>query len=296
MASIGFIGLGAMGLPMAKRLCATGHAVRAAVHVNPAPARELEKLGGSILPGLVDVVSGVDVVVSILPGDEQLKAVYLDPSVVERLSPKTLILEMTTATPAVMKEIAAHLETEGAMVLDAPVSGGVKGAADGTLTIICGGAKDVYEKALPILSCLGTKIPLVGGMGAGKALKAVNQLLVGINTIAVAEALALAREMDIDLEAMRDVVSSSSGNSTAFGSKFPLMVAGDFSPRFTSRLMRKDIDIALSEGRNIALPLSSLARNLYKLMPAEADSLDFSSIAGLYSVERHEKSHADPMC
>lgn len=282
MASIGFIGLGAMGLPMARRLCAAGHTVTATVHVNPAPAEELKKLGGIIVPELADVVSGVDIVVSVVPDDAHLRAIYLDSSTAERLSPKTLVLEMTTATPAIMQDIAAHLEAKGAMVLDAPVSGGVKGAADGTLTIMCGGAKDVYEKALPILGCMGAKMPLVGGMGAGKALKAVNQLLVGVNTVAVAEALALARKMGIDLDAMREVVSSSSGNSAAFVNKFPSMVAGDFNPRFTSKLMRKDLGIALSEGKEVALPLSSLALNLYTMMPGEADLLDYSVIAESY--------------
>lgn len=283
MASIGFIGLGAMGLPMAKRACEAGHAVKVAVHKNPAPAREIATLGGTIVADITEVVSGVDAIVSILPGDEQIAGILLAPAVAEAIAPGTLLLEMSTASPTLMRSVAAFLEPKGVAVLDAPVSGGVRGATEGSLTIICGGKTAVYEAALPLLRTFGAKFPLVGGVGDGKALKAVNQLLVAVNTIAVAEALALARNMGVDPASLRDVVSSSSGNSAAFANKFTSMVANDFSPRFTATLMRKDVDIALAEAAGIDLPLAELARRLYRALPPDADCLDYSVIAQKYA-------------
>lgn len=282
MASIGFIGLGAMGLPMAKRLISAGHDLAVFVHKNRAPAEELEKLGGKIVSGVAELVADAEVIVSIIPDDAQLEALFLSPEVLNALRPGTLVIEMTTATPAVMQKIAGVLEEKGARVLDAPVSGGVKGASEGTLTIICGGNQAVHETALPILLAMGAKAPLVGGMGAGKALKAVNQLLVGVNTVVVAEALCLARKLGVDPDAMRDVISTSSGNSAAFGNKFASMSKGDYTPRFTGKLMRKDIGIALAEGKDLALPLTVLANHLYEMLPPEADDLDYSAIAELY--------------
>lgn len=285
MTSIGFIGLGAMGLPMAKRLLAAGHALTVSVHKNRAPAEEIGKLGGRIAASISELVTEAEVVVSIIPDDAQLEALFLAPEVLHALRPGTLVIEMTTATPAVMRKIAEALAARGANVLDAPVSGGVKGAADGTLTIMCGGDAAVYAAALPILQHLGAKTPLVGGMAAGKALKAVNQLLVGVNTVVVAEALCLARKMGVDLEVMRDVISASSGNSTAFMNKFQNMVNADYTPRFTGKLMRKDIGIAMAEGRDLALPLTVLANHLYGMMPPEMETLDYSAIAALYTTK-----------
>lgn len=286
MAAIGFIGLGAMGLPMARRLCESGHQITVAVHSNPTPAKEIEKLGGRIVDGFADVVAGAEVIVSIVPGDPQLEALFLSPGAADNIRPGTLLLEMTTASPATMRRVGSYLTARGVDVLDAPVSGGVKGAKDGTLTIICGGEARVYDAAMPVLRCVGARFPLVGGVGAGKGLKAVNQLMVAANTIIAAEALALAREMGIDPDMVRDVVSTSSGNSAAFGNKFESMSKGDFSPRFTTPLMRKDLSIALMEGANIALPLATLAGQLYAMLGPETDRLDYSVIAELYRAKQ----------
>lgn len=283
MATIGFIGLGAMGLPMAKRLLGAGHSLNIAVYSNPAPVKELEDLGATVVPDFIRLAESSDVIISILPADKQVRDLFMAPAMLGAMKPNTLVIEMTTATPAVMREVAEQLENAGMRVLDAPVSGGVKGAAEGTLTIICGGNEAVYADALPILAAMGSKTPLVGGMGSGKALKAVNQLMVGVNTVIVAEGLALAREMGIDLEIMREVITSSSGYSAAFGNKFASMAAGDYSPRFTTALMHKDMSIALTEGKDLALPLANLANRLYEMLGPEDQNKDYSIIADLYT-------------
>lgn len=282
MATIGFIGLGAMGNPMAKRLLHAGHSLNVAVHRNPAPAKGLEKLGAVIFPDFAALVSASDIIVSILPADAELRDFFQNSAIRDAMKPGTLVIEMTTATPAVMRDVAKWLESAGIRVLDAPVSGGVTGAAEGSLTIMCGGSESVYAEALPVLSAMGAKMPLVGGMGSGKAIKAVNQLLVGVNTVVVAEGLALARKMGVDPDALREVIASSSGYSAAFGNKFASMVAGDYSPRFTTTLMHKDMGIALAEGKDMALPLAHLANHLYEMLGPEDQDKDYSIIADLY--------------
>lgn len=282
MATIGFFGLGTMGLPMAKRLCQAGHTLLVAVHTNPAPVEEIAALGARVAASAAEVAAGADTVISIVPGDAQLRELFFDSPVSRAMRPGTLLIEMTTTAPATMRQVAAHLEQQGVAVLDAPVSGGVRGAAEGSLTIICGGDSPVHARALPILTALGAKVPLVGGIGAGKAMKAVNQLLVAVNTVAVAEGLALARKMGVDLSAMKEVVSTSSGNSAAFGNKIESMMREDFSPRFTTALMRKDLRIALDGADDIPLPLAALTGDLYAMLGPAADTCDYSCIATLY--------------
>lgn len=282
MASIGFIGLGAMGLPMARRLCAVGHSLKVAVHSNPAPAKEIEALGGTVAGDFAAVMRDVEYIITIVPEDTQLRALFLSPDTVGGIAPGTVLIEMTSSTPSGMQEIAAALSARGVSCLDAPVSGGVKGAANGTLTIICGGEKTVFDKARPILDAMGEKVMLVGALGAGKALKAINQMLVGVNTVVAAEALALARKLEIDLDIAFDVIRASSGASTAFTNRFKRMAGKDFAPAFKLALMRKDIRIALGEAAGIAMPVTSVAYQLFQMMDKADDDLDFGVISKLY--------------
>ncbi len=282
MASIGFIGLGAMGLPMAKRLCAAGHNLKVAVHSNQAPVKEIEALGGTVAANFAELMRGVEYIITIVPEDAQLQALLLNPDNTAGIAPGTVLIEMTSSTPSGMKEIAAAFAARGVSCLDAPVSGGVRGATDGTLTIMCGGEKAVFDKARPILDAMGSTIVLVGGMGAGKALKAVNQMLVGVNTVIAAEALALARKLEIDLDVMFDVVRASSGASTAFTNRFKSMAARDFAPKFKLALMRKDIRIALGEAAGIAMPVTGVAYQLYQMVAKADEQLDFGVISTVY--------------
>lgn len=282
MASIGFVGLGAMGLPMAKRLCAAGHKLKVAVHNNPAPVKEIEALGGTVVGDFAAVMRDVEYIITIVPEDAQLRALFLNPDIMDSIAPGTVLIEMTSSTPSGMKEIAAALSAKGVSCLDAPVSGGVKGAADGVLTIICGGTKAVFDKARPILDAMGEKIMLVGGMGAGKTLKAINQMLVGVNTVVAAEALALARKLEIDPDIAFDVIRASSGASTAFTNRFKRMASKDFAPTFKLALMRKDIRIALGEAAGIAMPVTSVAYQMFQMVDEADEDLDFGVISKLY--------------
>lgn len=282
MASIGFIGLGTMGLPMAKRLCSAGHSVKVAVHKNLEPANAVAGLGGIIVPSFADVVRDVEYIITIVPEDTQLRELFSNEAVVGGIRPETILIEMTSSSPQGMKELAALLAKRGIACFDAPVSGGVAGAVNGTLTIMGGGDAAVLAKIEPVLKIMASKIILAGGMGAGKATKAVNQMLVGVNGAMVAEALALARKLEIDPEVMFDVISFSSGNSAAFSNKFKKMVQKDYSGGFKSTLLRKDMRIALAEAGDIPLPLTGLAYQMYQMISAADADADFSVVSKVY--------------
>lgn len=283
MKNIAFLGLGRMGLPMAKRLVAAGYSVKTAVHKNPAPAEELRALGASICGSPREAVRGADLVITILPADREIEQVLLDPAVFEAVEPGAAIVEMSTAAPGCVRRLAERYAEKGVGFFDAPVSGGVKGAVEGTLTVIGGGDAALLEEIRPVLGRMATKIFLVGGVGAGKAVKSINQIMVSTNTLVVAEALGYARRLGIEPEKMFEVVSASTGTSAALTAKFSKMVAEDFAPGFTLALMKKDLKIALSEAGELALPLVTLARQIYLMLGEEYEDRDYTVVSKLYA-------------
>lgn len=283
MSTIGFLGLGAMGLPMAKRLCAAGHRLVVAVHSNPAPVKELEALGAKAVAGPTQVVTEAEYVISILPEDKQIREVLLAPEVMAAMPSSAILVEMSSARSATVEEVAAAYSGKGVRVLDAPVSGGVTGAEEGKLTIMCGGEAAVLETVRPLLEIMGSKIHLVGGMGAGKNLKAVNNMLGAANTALVAEALSLVRKMGLDPEIAHQVISPSSGQSYNFDHRFKRMAEENFAGGFKLWLMIKDMRIALSEADGVSMPLSSLAYQLYQMADEADRDLDSSAVSRVFS-------------
>ena len=243
MKNIAFFGLGRMGLPMAKRLIAAGYSLKTRVHKNPAPAWELRDLGAVVSELPQEAVRGADLVITVLPADKEIEQVLLDPAVFEAIRPGATILEMSTSTPECVRKIAGRYAEKGVRFFDAPVSGGVKGAAEGTLTVIGGGDAALLEDIRPVLEQMAKKIVLVGGVGDGKAVKSINQIMVSANTLIVSEGLRYTRHLGIDPEKMFEVISASTGASAALAAKFHKMTAGDFSPGFNLGLMKKDLNI-----------------------------------------------------
>ena len=286
MKRIAFFGLGRMGLPMARRLLLAGHTLRIALHSNPAPVAELQKLGALVADSPAEAVSGAEIVLSILPGDGEIEALLLSPEVQEGIHPGTILIEMSTATSRCAERLAEVYRQKGVSVLDAPVSGGMKGAEEGTLTIIAGGDSAALEAVRPVLDVLASKIFHVGDAGAGKAMKAVNQMIVGANAVIVSEALRVARHHGMDLEKVYEVSSSSTGASPIFLSKFQKMAGEDFTPGFTIALMKKDMKIALAEGAPCPLPMASLAYALYLMIGEEGERQDFSVVSTLFRGNR----------
>lgn len=283
MAKIAFLGLGAMGLPMAKRMCEAGHELRVVVHQNPEPAQIIAAAGGKIAASVAEAVRDAAYVISILPEDRQVEETLLVPETMQAIGANAAIIEMTSATPSMMRRLAAAYAKQGVRCLDAPVSGGIAGAANGKLTIMCGGDAALLEEVRPLLDVLAAKVYLVGDVGTGKAIKAVNQLIAASNAVIVAEALALAKSQGINLELMYEVVGASSGNSYTFANKFKKMVADDYATGFKLALMKKDMRIALAEAGGLSMPATSLAYQMFQMLGEECRDLDFSVVARLFN-------------
>ena len=278
--NIAFIGLGAMGLPMAKRLLAAGFTVKSAVHRSKTAAEEFAAAGGLVLPGFADAVKGVDLIISIVPGDVELSALYGAPEFFAAVPDGAAILEMTSCAPSTMKKIVTDYRSKTTAIIDAPVSGGTAGAASGGLTIFAAGDAALIAELGPVLNVLG-KTRQLPEAGDGKTLKAVNQMLAAINMVAVAEAFALAKKLGLDPDKMGEIVKESSGGSYVFANKFPKLARGDFSGGFKFSLMKKDLDIARNEAKGMRLPLLDLAGSVYDSYSGPGN-LDFSVLGTLY--------------
>jgi 3-hydroxyisobutyrate dehydrogenase-like beta-hydroxyacid dehydrogenase len=270
--SIGFIGLGSMGKPMAENLIKAGYSLTVVYHRNKAPAEELAATGARITHSIQELAESSEVVVTILPKDEQMLEVYTAPDgLLAHLKPGAVCIEMTSSKPDTVKAIQLAAAEKGIQVLDAPVSGGVAGAQQGTLSIMVGGDRELLEDCRPILEAMGSKIFYTGEVGSGKAIKMINQLLNAGNTYIASEALYLARQLDLDLGLLTEVIQNSSGDSFVFRnavSKF--MVPERFEGGFKLDLMTKDIrlNVDQADDSGIQLPISSELLRIYEEVSA----------------------------
>lgn len=275
---IGFIGLGAMGLPMARNLQQSGYELHVTAHSNRKPVEELTANGAVEHASAADIVANCDVLISILPTDNEIESVLLSEAVLNQFTSNKRLIEMTSGSPGMMKKLHAIYQEKGIPVLDAPVSGGTAGAENGTLTVMVGGNASVLEESRPIIMAMAEKVYLVGAIGAGKAIKAINQMLAGIHMIASAEAVALAEELEIDKEQLRNVIGSSSGASWMLNAKLDSLTERNFEPGFKLKLMKKDVKIAVDEASNLDLPFAATALQLYESYEDEYGELDFSAV------------------
>jgi 2-hydroxy-3-oxopropionate reductase len=243
---IGFIGLGIMGRPMAHHLVAAGYPLR--VHSrSPGPVEQLVAAGAVAAATPADVASASDVVITMLPDTPDVEQVVLGPAgVASAPRPGLILVDMSSIDPTVTRRIAARLEGLGVAMLDAPVSGGERGAIDATLSIMVGGPADTFAAVEPILSTLGRTIVRVGDAGAGQVAKACNQLVVGSNIEAVAEALALAARAGVDQRAVREVLLGGFAGSRVLEAHGMRMIESAFEPGFRVRLHAKDARIVRS--------------------------------------------------
>lgn len=282
--TIAFVGLGAMGLPMAKRLAQAGFEVRSVMPrtlENQRAGRELEACGGRIFATYAEAVRGIDLILSILPDDAALENVYLDPELFAAAPEGVRILDMTSCTATALKKVAAHWAAKNAVVVDAPVSGGVGGAQSGGLTIFAAGDDNAVAQLAPVLAVLGTNVFRLPSIGDGKSIKAVNQMLAAVNAVAVAEAFTLARKLGLDLEKTYEIIRVSSGTSYVFDHKFMKIATNDYSSGFKFKLMKKDLGIALNEAKGLPVPLTTLASSIYDKCTGNDDK-DYSVLATVY--------------
>lgn len=283
---VGFIGLGAMGRPMAKRIKAAGFDL--AVYDVVAPAvEEMTALGAAAKANPGEVAAYADVICSSLPNSAILKDVMLgENGVVNALKPGSLVIDLSSVEPHVSRQLAEAVRAKGGAMIDAPVSGGVVGAENGALTIMVGGKKEDLEKAEEVLKHLGKKVFHVGESGAGQAIKLVNNLLLGANMAAAAEALTLGKKLGLTPEAMLDIISQSSGASYAMSAKAEKFIfKGSFDPGFAVELQYKDLELAISTAKSLSvpLPMANMAQQLYEIAKASGRGReDISSVIKFY--------------
>jgi 3-hydroxyisobutyrate dehydrogenase len=258
MATIGFIGLGIMGTPMAGRLLAAGHQV-AVYNRTEARARPLGERGARIARDPADAAAGAEYVISIVTDSPDAEAVLLGPrGAVEGAQPGALFVDMSTIAPAAARAIGSKLGARGIGFLDAPVTGGDVGARAGTLSILVGGAASALDRARPIFESLGKRITHCGPIGAGQAMKACNQILCALNLIGVVEALHLAEASGLDRQQLVEALSAGAGGSWALEKLGPRIAAGDFDPGFMIRLIQKDLRIVQAIASDAHLPLDGV--------------------------------------
>jgi L-threonate 2-dehydrogenase len=263
--TLAFVGLGAMGRPMAKRLIAAGAALRG-YDLNPEALADLAAAGGTPAQTAASAADGADALILMVVNADQAEQVLIEGGAAKALGPGKLVILMATCPPERVKAIGARLGAMGIDFLDAPVSGGVVGAEAGTLTIMAGGPKVVFERAQPVLAPLGDKLRHVGlNHGDGAAMKTVNQLLCGVHIAAAAECVALAERLGLDGGTVIDILSQSAAGSWMLGNRGPRMIMDD--PPVTSAvdIFVKDLGIVLAAGEQakLGLPLSALARQLF---------------------------------
>lgn len=257
---IGFIGVGNMGKPMARNLLKAGYSV-SVYDLMEANVNELAAEGAIPCKTNLELAASVDVVFASLPNAAIVASVMAGPNgVISACKPGTTIIDMSSVSPSSTRKMAKLATDKGVNYVDAPVSGGTAGAAAGTLTIMVGADDEVFEKIKPVLEVIGKNIYHVGGTGLGDAIKIVNNLLLGCNMVALAEALVLGAKCGLKPETMRDIISVSSGNSYALGAKLEkFIMAGDFSGGFMTDLQYKDLGLALESAKEVAMPLPMTA-------------------------------------
>jgi 2-hydroxy-3-oxopropionate reductase len=265
--TVGFVGLGNMGLPMACNLAAAGFKIRGFDVV--ASARDaLSKIeGAEAVHELRDVAVGAAVVITMLPDSPQVLAVLSGPDgLIAYSEPGTLLVDMSTISPQVAKQVAADAESHGLSMLDAPVSGGVIGAEKGTLSIMVGGADADLVKARPILEAMGGNIVHCGPTSMGQTFKLCNQICCAGNILALSEAFALCRSQGGDLSKLRDAMSGGSAGSWMLNNVGPQMISGNDKGGFTIDLQLKDLRLVLETAMasHVALPGTALAAQLYQ--------------------------------
>jgi 2-hydroxy-3-oxopropionate reductase len=257
---VGFIGLGIMGMPMARNLMEAGYELT--VHNrSPEKAEELGKEGAAVAATPREVAENSDVVITMLPDSPQVREVVAgEDGVLEGISEGALLIDMSTISPVVTEELAEAVKEKGASMLDAPVSGGDVGAIEGTLSIMVGGEEADFQRAKPLFEAMGKTITHVGPTGAGQVTKAANQVVVALTIEAVSEALVLGSAGGVSPEKILEVLGGGLASNKVMEVKREKFLSHTFEPGFRSELHHKDLGIALAAGREygVVLPVTAI--------------------------------------
>jgi 2-hydroxy-3-oxopropionate reductase len=267
MGKTGFIGLGIMGKPMAKNLIKAGYDLVVYDIVSEA-VEELKKEGAAPANSIAQVARESDVIVTMLPNSPHVKEVVLgEGGVLENAKAGTIIVDMSSISPIVSKEIESECASRGVVLLDAPVSGGEPKAIDGTLAIMVGGEEKAFDKVKEMLLKMGSSAVHVGGIGSGNVTKLANQIIVALNIAAMSEAMVLATKCGVDPERVYDAIRGGLAGSTVLDAKMPMVLNGNFKPGFRIELHIKDLQNALDAAHAVGSPIP-LTAEVMEMMQA----------------------------
>jgi 3-hydroxyisobutyrate dehydrogenase len=282
--TIAFLGLGNMGGPMAANLVAGAHTVRGFDPV-PAAVAAAEEHGAAVFGNAADAVRDADVVVTMLPSGEVVKRCYAE--ILPLAPPETLFIDSSTISVDDAREVHALAGSHGFAQLDAPVSGGVRGAVAGTLAFMVGGEESALDRARPVLAPMAGKIIHCGGAGAGQAAKICNNMVLAVHQIAIGEAFMLAERLGLSAQSLFDVITGATGNCWAVHTNCPVPglvptspANNAFKPGFATALMNKDLGLAMDAlaSTGASAPLGSHAADIYAKFAVEHGDLDFSAV------------------
>jgi 3-hydroxyisobutyrate dehydrogenase len=296
MTRIGFIGTGNMGGPMARNLLKAGYSLQA-FDLVPGALKGVVAAGAEAARSAVDAARRSDVVITMLPAGKHVASVYLgDTGIIAAVEPGTLLIDCSTIDVKTAREVARAAESNGKLMLDAPVSGGTGGAEAGTLTFMVGGSADGFERAKPILEKMGRTIIHTGAAGTGQAAKICNNMILGVSMIAVSEAFVLAEKLGLDAQKLFDVSSKSSGQCWSLTSYCPVPgpvpaspANRDYRPGFAAELMLKDLSLSQAAAQQVGVDtaLGRHATDLYEAFSQSGEGgTDFSGIIKMIRAKR----------
>ena len=273
---LGFIGLGIMGKPMAKNLLKAGYELIVCDIVKEA-VEELVAAGAQSAATPKAIAEAVDIIITMLPNSPHVKTVVCGKDgILEAVRPGTIVVDMSSIAPLVSQELAAELAKAGAVLIDAPVSGGEPKAIDGTLAIMVGGPEDAFKSVKEILEVMGGSVTLVGEVGSGNTTKLANQIIVALNIAAMSEAMTLAKKAGVDPERVFEAIKGGLAGSTVLNAKMPLVLDGNFKPGFRIELHIKDLMNALdtAHGVGVPVPLTSVVMEIMQALKVDGKAKD----------------------
>ena len=282
---LGFIGLGIMGKPMSKNLMKAGHELVVYDLVSDA-VKEIVAAGATAGSSPADVAAQCSTIITMLPNSPHVKTVVMgEHGILETAKPGTIVIDMSSIAPIASQEVYKACQEKGVEMIDAPVSGGEPKAIDGTLSIMCGGKKEIFDKVYDILMVMGGTATYCGDIGAGNTTKLANQIIVALNIAAMSEALVLATKAGVDPEVVYKAIRGGLAGSTVLDAKAPMVIAGNYKPGFKIDLHIKDLNNAINTAREIGVPLmltNQVMEILQSLHVAGDGQCDHSAIIKFY--------------
>ncbi len=297
---IGFIGLGSMGKPMCKNILKAGYEV-IVYNRSKASVDELVAAGASACTSSAEVAKASDVIITMLPNSPQVREVALGPNgIIEGAKPGTIVIDMSSIDPVETRSIGEALALNGIELMDAPVSGGEPKAIDGTISVMVGGRKETFDKMYDLLMTMAGSVVYVGSLDSGNIAKLANQMIVGANIAAVAEALTMATKAGANPELVYQAIRGGLAGSTVMDAKAPMMMDRNFTPGFRIELHIKDLNNALNAAHSLSCPAPLTSQVMEMMQALKADGYekeDHSSLVKYYekisniTVERDTKDN-----